>query len=290
MGRVVAVAAVAALITGAAWSAAPEPIETRTQALLELQAAIEDEQRALELLRKSPPRIDSASARIRSSMERLQGVNGFLSRTPGADKVEQALNRASDADAVAEQGHLWDYRYNQSIKAVKKAIKALESALGIKRNAQTEVRRAQPSPAVAQCSDGKDNDGDGIADWTDEPGCTSSRDVRESSPLTCVIGSTIASSRLVLSGSCTGAFSELEVTLLDGVTLNGGYDIAHAPSCGPPTPTGFRCSTKNGAQNPGHRVDLKLTTTSPDRRQRVSLRFYNRKKRLVHRVVVPPPR
>lgn len=279
MGRVVFVLLVAALITGAARSAGPDPVETRTQALLELSAAIEDEERALAMLKRDPPAYLAAEARLDRAADRLNEVMNYLSGIEGARVAEEHVRLAIDRDQLAA-----------GTTDTKRAIRLVTEALSSKRAALRRVRAlpAAPPPASPQCSDGKDNDGDGVTDWTDEPGCTSARDVRESSPLSCVIDSKIASSRLVLSGSCSGAFSELEVTLLDGVQLSGRYDIAHAPSCSPPSRAGFRCSTKNAAQNPGHRVDLRLTTTSTDRRQRVALRFFNKRKRPVLRVVVPP--
>ena len=121
-----------------------------------------------------------------------------------------------------------------------------------------------------------------------EPGCTSARDVRENSPFSCAVKSAIASGRLALTGSCSGTFSEVEFMLLDGVQLNGRFDVKHAPSCGAPTLTSVRCRTKNGAQNPGRLVDARFTTTSKDPLQRVQLRFFDVRKRQIARFVVPP--
>ena len=157
-----------------------------------------------------------------------------------------------------------------------------------KRAAMPLVRVAKPPPAVAQCSDGKDNDGDGITDWTLESGCTSARDVRESSPFSCTVESRIASGRLALSGSCSGAFSEVEFTLLDDVQLKGPYDVMHAPSCSPPQPQRVRCKTKEGDKNPKHLIGARFSTTSKDPNQRVQLRFFDIRKRQIGRFVVPP--
>ncbi|HEX4930741.1 MAG TPA: hypothetical protein VFV62_08510, partial [Gaiellaceae bacterium] len=82
MWRLLSVLAAGTLVASAA-SATPAPVETRTQALLELQAAIEDEQRALELLRKDPPRRETAATRLATSRDRLAGIRQFLSGTPG---------------------------------------------------------------------------------------------------------------------------------------------------------------------------------------------------------------
>ena len=147
--------------------------------------------------------------------------------------------------------------------------------------------RTRRPPAAAQCSDGKDNDGDGIVDWTLEPGCTSARDVRESTRFACTVRSSAVAGRLALEGSCSGAFSEVEFTLLGGLQLNGRFDIKHAPSCSPPTVMRVRCRTKNGAQNPGRLVDARFTTTARRPGQGVQLRFFDIRKRQIARFVVP---
>lgn len=283
MGRVVLVLLFATLITGAAQSAAREPAETRGQMIRELQAAIEDEKEALTLSRRKPPRYEGAALRLRRASSRLTDVADAVSEATLPPSVETGLRQVAFDDHIAALGVVSGIWTGTEIFE-----KQVSAALAKKSRLLEQIRTAAAPSGTPQCSDGKDNDGDGVTDWTDEPGCTSARDLRESSPLSCVIDSTIAGSRLVLSGSCSGSFSELDVTLLDGVKLNGTYDIQHAPSCSETRPDGFRCSTKNAAQNPGHKVSLRLTTTSTDRRQRVALRFLNKRKRPVLRVVLPP--
>src|SRR5688500_17275083 len=107
MWRLPAVLGVAALAAGAA-GAAPAPIESRTAAVLELQAAIADEERALELLRKVPPRHETALQRIDTSADRLRQVRDFLSRTPGAAGAERSLSGALSADLLARFALGWD--------------------------------------------------------------------------------------------------------------------------------------------------------------------------------------
>jgi len=269
----------AALLAGAARAA--DPVTTRTAAVLELQAAIADELRAMELLRKEPPRYDTAVLRIRASLGRLWEIRKFLSTAPGA----------MGAEVMVDQAWLEDVRANDASwrDGAPAAIALLEKALATKRAVLPLARAAKDPPPVAQCSDGKDNDGDGVRDWKLEPGCTSSRDVRESTRFTCGVESTIVGGRLALSGSCSGAFSEIDVRMLDGVTLNGRWDIKHAPSCGPTKPDGFRCKTKDGAQNPQHLIDVRLATTSKGLDQRVQLRFFDVRKRLIGRFVFPQP-
>jgi hypothetical protein len=275
----------AALAVGAA-SAAPVPVQTRTQAIAELNAAIEDERRAIELLKKDPPHLRAARERIYRSGDRVSGVYDFLSGIPDAAAGQNALGGARADDYAA--GHLLPTHYGPRPKGLPRAIEFLERALLRKRAALPFVQDARTPPAAAQCSDGKDNDGDGIADWTTEPGCSSARDVRESSPFVCGLGSTIVTGRIVVRGSCSGAFSEVEFMLLDDVQLNGRWDVMHAPSCSQAPPRSVRCRTKSGPQNPGRLVDGRFATTSKDPLQRVQLRFFDVRKRQIGRFVVPP--
>ena len=285
MRRYAAVLGAAALAVSTA-GANPIPAETRAEAVENLKAAIVDEQRAIELLKKDPPHLRAARDRIRRSADLVSGVYDFLSGVPNAAAGQDALGGARADDYAAE--HLLPTHYGPRPRGLPRAIEFLERALLRKRAGLPFVQDAQPPPAVSQCSDGRDNDGDGIADWTAEPGCSSARDVRESSRFTCGVGSGLASGRLVVSGSCSGAFSEIEFTLLDGVQLNGRFDIMHAPSCAPPTPTRVRCKTKSGPQNPGRLLDARFSTTSKDPLQRVQLRFFDVRKRQIGRIVVPP--
>lgn len=281
MGRITLIITAAALVFGAAGSAAipaPVPVETRAEAILELTAAIEDEQRALELLRKDPPRRDTASIHLGKALGRLGGIKGFLSKAPGAQAGESAVDQAWHADLRARDA---TWRLEEE-----NAITLIEEGLAKKRAALPLVRAAQPPPAVAQCSDGKDNDRDGLMDWDVESGCTSARDVRESSPFSCGVDSQTAGGRLEVAGSCSGAFSEVEFELLDGLQLNGRFDISHAPSCSPPTTTVVRCQTKTGAQNPGHLIHARFTTTARTPGQRLRVRLFDRKKRRVANLVL----
>jgi len=285
MSRLAVVLGAAVLAVSTA-GAAPIPVQTRAQAVAQLKAAIEDELRAIELLKKNPPHLRAARDRIYASGDRVSGVYDFLSTVPNAAAGQNALGGARADDYAA--GHLLPTHYGPRPAGLPRAIEFLERALLRKRAGLPFVQDAQPPPAAAQCSDGKDNDRDGITDWTVEPGCTSSRDVRESTRFSCGVGSKIVTGRLVLSGSCSGAFSEIEVMLLDDVTLNGRWDIMHAPSCGKTTPKGFRCTTKAGDKNPKHLLDIRLATTSPFPDQRVQLRFFDIRKRQIGRFVVPP--
>jgi hypothetical protein len=284
--RVCAALGVAAIVVGAA-VAAPLPripVDTRAEAEAQLRAAIEDEQRVIELIRKSPPRIETARQRIDSSTARLNGVVDYLSAVPGAAAAESAAMSARGFDYGAYL--LISAPGGPSDLGKRRAIELLERAILSKRGALRVLPDERPASS-GQCADGKDNDGDGIVDWMLEPGCSSARDVRERSPFGCDVRPGVAAGRLTLQGSCSGAFSEVELTLLDGLQLNGRFDVKHAPSCSPPTVTKIRCRTKNGAQNPGRLVDLRLATTAREPGQRVQLRFFDVRKRQIARFVVP---
>jgi hypothetical protein len=285
MRRLAAVVGAAALTVGTA-GAAPVPVQTRAAAISSLKAAIEDERKAIELLKKDPPHLRAARDRIYQAADRVNGVYDFLSGVPDAAAGQDALGGARADDYAA--AHLLPTHYGPRPAGLPRAIEFLERALLRKRAGLPFVEDAQPPPAVAQCADARDNDRDGIVDWMFEPGCTSARDMRENSKFSCAVKSAIASGRLALSGSCSGTFSEVEFTLLDDVQLNGRFDIKHAPTCSPPTLTRIRCKTKNGAQNPGRLVDVRIATTSKDPLQRVQLRFFDVRKRQIARFVVPP--
>ena len=281
---------VTVLLVGLLWGtagAAPAP-PGRTEAVLELNAAIEDERRALALLRKTPPRLKTAYSRLSSAQARLRRVLEFASTAALPKQVEDDLTDAGWQDGGAQIAILDVLR--EFADDAKPAEAFLEEALRRKARALPLLRTAAAPTGTPECADGKDNDRDGIVDWKLESGCTSARDVREQSPFSCDVQSRIESGRLAVSGSCSGAFSEVEFTLLGDVRLNGPYDVMHAPACGAQRTTGVRCTTKDGAKNPKHLVDARFTTTSNDPLQRVQLRFFDIRKRQIGRFVVPPLR
>lgn len=140
--------------------------------------------------------------------------------------------------------------------------------------------------AAPQCSDGIDNDRDGIVDWRRDPGCGSSRDATEGTPLTCDIDARMRSGQLSLNGECSGPFSRLEFRPVE--PLNGRWSVEHAPRCSS-TPKVIRCKAKEADKNPRHRVDAAFTTTSRDPKQGFEVRMIDTKGRNAAAVVLGRP-
>lgn len=281
MRPLVLTAAILALLVGVA-GAATDP---RSVAVSELRAAIAEEEKAIALLKGTPPRPNGAAIQLDRSADRLDGVADVASTLRVSTGVEKSLRQTGYIDRVLADGLA--ERFDPADDTAR-YVRAIRDLVAKKKLALGRLRTATVPAGTPQCSDGKDNDRDGIVDWTLEPGCTSARDLREQSPFTCDLETRMAAGRLAVSGSCSGAFSELEVTLLDGVQLNGRFDVKHAPSCSPPTLTRVRCTTKDGAQNPRHLVDVRIATTSKNPAQRVRVRFFDARKRRIARVVLPP--
>ncbi|MGH3070648.1 MAG: hypothetical protein ACRDNB_00070 [Gaiellaceae bacterium] len=100
MWRVTAALGVAAIAIGAA-PAAPlptVPVDSRAEAVAQLKAAIEDELRVVDLIRKEPPRVETARSRIDQSRSRLDGVYDYVSTVPGGAAAEDAVAGARADD------------------------------------------------------------------------------------------------------------------------------------------------------------------------------------------------
>lgn len=147
-------------------------------------------------------------------------------------------------------------------------------------------RAAEATVAAPQCSDGIDNDRDGIVDWRRDPGCGSRNDATERTPLTCDIDARIRSGRLTLSGECSGPFSKLEFRPAE--QLNGPWSVQHAPRC-TGSPAVVRCKAKEADQNPRHEVDASFTTTSRDPKQGFEVRLVDARGRNAAAVLLGPP-
>jgi DNA-binding beta-propeller fold protein YncE len=89
---------------------------------------------------------------------------------------------------------------------------------------------AAPPPPTAQCSDGIDNDNDGLIDYPDDPGCTSASDTSESDTVECTDS---IPSRLYLSNRGAGNYKIVPVDLDTNTNI---YDIVGTPIDLPDTP------------------------------------------------------
>ena len=143
MRRFAAVLGAAALTVGTA-GAAPVPVQTRTQAVASLKAAIEDERRALELLKKDPPHLRAARDRIYRAADRVNGVYDFLSGVPDAAAGQDALGGARADDYAA--AHLLPTHYGPRPAGLPRAIEFLERALLRKRAGLPFVRTRSLRP------------------------------------------------------------------------------------------------------------------------------------------------
>ena len=209
----------------------PSPCTRAHEAVTSLRSAIEDEKRALELLKKDPPHLRAARDRIYGAADRVNGVYDFLSGVPDAAAGQDALGGARADDYAA--GHLLPHALRTAPEGaptgdrVPRACAAAEACGAAVRCRTPRLPRLLPSAPTARTTTVTESP-TGRPSRAARPPATCARAPRFS----CGVGSKIVTGRLVLSGSCTGAFSEIEVMLLDDVQLNGRWDIMHAPSCG----------------------------------------------------------
>lgn len=243
---VLASAIVAVLVPSAATTAAPEPSLGVLRA--KLADAIAEEKRALELLRKKPPRRQTARNVLERSIERLREIRSSPSLPAN---VADALDGAIRED---ENARSW----SRSEIFVSGAVPFVEAALQQKSVAMSLL--SQPASAQGpQCSDRVDNDGDGTVDARHDSGCTNGKDGTEATPLTCKLGVSGA----VVSGSCSGPFAILELT----VPANNPFDtgalptVKHAQACRYATPRKLECVMSDGAANPRHVVNVNFKRT-----------------------------
>lgn len=282
-------AALAAMLLASTAGAAPAP--GRGAALLKLNDAIENERRTLELIRRVPPRLVSAQHRLADARADLWDAALFLGTVAGGGAARTTLFDAWSLDGSA---HIWEpnpWDQTRTLESnLRDAAEKLERAIALKRSVLDVIRNAQAPAAAPECGDGKDNDGDGTVDARTDPGCSSPADVRERSRFLCSLSTRWDGTRLVVSGRCSGPFAQADFRVLDS-QLSGRYDVKHAPSCGRPAADGFRCTTKDGAQNPRHLVEARLTTTVKGPLQRVAVTMFDARKRKLGRfVALPAPR
>jgi hypothetical protein len=87
---------------------------------------------------------------------------------------------------------------------------------------------AKPDRGLAECKDGSDNDGDGLIDWPDDPGCASKNDKTETNPeIECDDGSDNADADSLVDYNDPGCSGPTDNDETDGDcddTTNNDYD------------------------------------------------------------------
>src|SRR5450755_350915 len=86
-------------------------------------------------------------------------------------------------------------------------------------SADDETENSLPSP---QCSDGRDNDGDGKTDFPDDPGCTSASDNDEFTDNPAACGTDTIAQQLPFDGHVMGMIDPAAISHLSSTTCGGG--------------------------------------------------------------------
>jgi hypothetical protein len=106
-----------------------------------------------------------------------------------------------------------------------------------------------------QCSDGRDNDGDGLVDWRVDPGCTDARDDSEGTRLRCRLGHVRLGRSYLIQGECSGPFATMTVDPPRGARLDGDPkpEVENAHRCRSVNGR-LVCAMEDGAANRRHAV------------------------------------
>ena len=265
--RVVAAAAlataiVAVLVPAAATTATPEL--TINEVRVKLAEAIADEKRAVELLKKKPPRRGTADIALERSIERLEEIKSSPGLPDGASlRIDSAIGR--DRQALSSD--------DESLK-IYFILDALDYYKAV---AMAQLK--QPASAQGlQCADKKDNDGDGTVDARHDSGCTSAKDGTERSALTCSLGYTSGTPVSVVQGTCSGPFAKLELTPPVGVAFDPASMpvVQYAQACRYASERRLECVMSDGVANPRHvvRASFRYRRGSPPGALRALLRSF----------------
>ena len=268
----------ATLVPSAATTATPDPSFGVLRA--KVLEAIADEKRALELLKKNPPRTKTAKLALERSAERLREVAGSGPLPTG---VAGSLNAAADWDLEAARKLGPDRRPGSW--AAEHAIRGAELGTEAALDQKVVAASALQQPAAAQgpqCSDRIDNDGDGLIDARHDSGCTSARDGGEVGALSCSLGYTSGAALSAVHGTCTGPFAKLELEAPVGVA----FDVRTMPvvqrgqACHYVTPRRLECAMADGVENPRHVVSARFRfTRASSAGPRVFIRDFARRSR-----------
>jgi len=241
--------AVLAILVPAAGTAAPE--FDRAPLVRELNAAIADEERALQLLAKSPPRRETARLALDRSRMRLHEI---LEDYPPPSLPGLVVGSVADARNF-DESVMKDLATPGSLA---KARKKIEYALRRKHQASGSLL-PPPSTGGSQCSDGRDNDGDRLVDARYDAGCTNARDGSEGSPLTCSLEYAPRGSLYVVQGTCSGVFFKVEISAPQGAEFNTKQPpvVVQDRACWFADARTLDCVMGDGDANPGHVLDIR---------------------------------
>lgn len=267
-------AATAVLVPSVATTAdRPSPGALRAK----LADAIADEQRALALIAKKPPRTRAAGLAVNQSGTRLRELvmSGGLPNA-AAGSLNQAANSDHSAtiqlarDPAPGDDHLKQARY------------LLQDALGHKAVAMALLSRPAAPRAGPQCADKSDNDGDGTVDGRHDSGCASAKDTTESTAMTCSLGYTSGTPVSAVQGTCSGPFAKVELTAPAGTAFvtDSTAVVQNARACRYVDERKLECAMGDGVANPRHVVSARFRLTRPSAAgPRVVIRDFGRRGR-----------
>lgn len=256
--RVMAAAALATAITAVlvpsvATTAAPEPRFAVQRA--KLADAIADEKRAIELLKKRPPRIETAVLQLQRSRARLDDIRSSGQLPTHASNLLRVAGQVDSATGG-------DLRLRRRLSKAYLAGDGIYDILYALEKKQVAMELLQ-QPATAQgpqCGDRIDNDGDGTVDARHDSGCASKSDATEQSASTCSLGYTAGTPVSLVQGTCSGPFAKLELTAPTGVAFDTGTmpTVQYAQGCRYASERRLDCVMSDGVANPRHRVSARF--------------------------------
>ena len=251
LAAALATALVAALVP-AAGTAQSEP--NRRELLFKLNDAIREEVRALELLAKIPPRIQTAALALDRSLAHLSELADAVRGLPRRSPLAQAGSDAADASFYDRKAS--ELLARGDFSEARRWI--ADTAMYFKSYASGALRPAA-NPGGSQCADGRDNDGDRLVDARYDSGCANAKDDLERAPLTCNLVLGARGDVYLLQGTCSGPFGKIEIT-----PKGGQLDTRQSPVvrdgrvCYYVSTRRLDCLTKDGTENPRHVVSVRF--------------------------------
>jgi len=249
--RVVAAAAfataIAALLPSAATTATP--VLSSKEVRVKLAEAITLEKRAIELLKKKPPRTEAATLQLDRSRDRLEEIQKSAQLSK---QVAEDISIARIRDEGVIRNVRGEPRFRYSVDYLIDLI-----SHGLERKEVAMSLLQQPASAQGpECGDRIDNDGDGTVDARHDSGCASTKDTTERSALTCSLGYTAGTPVSVVQGTCSGPFAKLELTAPTGVAFDTGTPptVQSARGCHYASERKLECVMSDGTANPRHVV------------------------------------